>query len=124
MYHSGRPDQDEDPHPAGRVQEAAVRHATEKPSFRAGQVGPGRRLLRRTPGWVEDDQEPEFSEGAGTIGVELLERDDVIDVVTVRPTRRAGSSRPDGDEPRPPNPTGAVTRRGTDPSGGHLRRDR
>ncbi|HYG72670.1 MAG TPA: pyridoxal-phosphate dependent enzyme [Actinomycetota bacterium] len=32
---------------------------------------------------VEDGLEPEISEGAGTIGVELLEHDDVIDVVPV-----------------------------------------
>lgn len=32
---------------------------------------------------VEDGREPEISEGAGSIAVELLERDDVIDAVTV-----------------------------------------
>jgi threonine dehydratase len=32
---------------------------------------------------VEDGREPEISEGAGSIAVELLERDDVVDAVTV-----------------------------------------
>jgi peptide deformylase len=32
---------------------------------------------------VEDGREPEISEGAGSIAVELLERDDIIDAVTV-----------------------------------------